>query len=59
MRTMSEKRILDLLDACLADMDDMYGCGWTKRFLIDFGLTDKELEELGYDEVEVDRDDNF
>lgn len=58
MRTMNEKRVEDLLDACLADMDNMYGCGWTKGFLIDFGLTDEELKELGYDEVEVEGWDN-
>lgn len=43
-----------LLDRLIDELIDQYGINWTIQYLIDFGLTQEQLIELGFDQIDID-----
>ena len=43
-----------LLDRLIDDLIDQYGINWMIQYLMDFGLTQEQLIELGFDQIDID-----
>lgn len=52
---MTKEKAMDILNRLIDDLIDIYGIYETIERLIDFGVTDEELFELGFnqDDIEV------
>lgn len=43
-----------LLDRLIDELIDQYGINWTIQYLMDFGLTQEQLIELGFEQIDID-----
>jgi len=43
-----------LLDRLIDDFIDQYGINLMIQYLMDFGLTQEQLIELGFDQIDID-----
>ena len=43
-----------LLDRLIDELIEQYGINWTIQYLIDFGLTQEQLIELGFEQIDID-----
>lgn len=49
----TKARIIELADALIDDRIDLYGINNTIAYLVNFGFTDEELIEMGFDADDV------
>lgn len=42
-----------LLDRLIDELIEQYGINWTIQYLMDFGLKQKQLIELGFDQIDI------
>lgn len=43
-----------LLDRLIDEFIDQFGINWTIQYMMDFGLTQEQLIELGFDQIDID-----
>lgn len=43
-----------LLDRLIDELIDQFGINWTIQYMMDFGLTQEQLIELGFDKIDID-----
>ena len=43
-----------LLDRLIDELIDLHGIDWTIQYLVDFGLTQEQLIELKFDQIDID-----
>lgn len=43
-----------LLDRLIDELIDQFGINWTIQYMMDFGLTQEQLIELGFEQINID-----